>query len=82
MWPAVLDHVDVGTVSIDDYVPVVGREAVEEIRRLTVPLKGASIAQINATVYGGGVSELTARARETYLMHNLLADELRRLASF
>ncbi len=109
-----LDHVDVGTVSIDDYVPIVGREAVEEIRRLAAPLKGARIAQINATAYGGGVSELlrslipiyrglgvqadwklisgdaqffevtkglhnalqgaplelTARARETYLMHN------------
>ena len=110
-----LDHVDVGTVSIDDYEPVVGREVVEEIRRLAAPLKGARIAQINATAYGGGVSELlrslipiyrglgikadwklvsgdaqffevtkgfhnalqgapfelTARARETYLMHNL-----------
>ncbi|NIV33495.1 MAG: glycosyl transferase family 1, partial [Anaerolineae bacterium] len=30
----------------------------EEIRALAAPLKGARIAQINATTYGGGVSEL------------------------
>jgi trehalose synthase len=53
-----LDHVDVGPRPLRQYEPIVGQEVVEEIRALAVPLRGARIAQINATTYGGGVSEL------------------------
>jgi trehalose synthase len=53
-----LDHVDLAPLSIDDYEPVVGREVIEELRRLAAPLKGARVAHVNATAYGGGVSEL------------------------
>jgi trehalose synthase len=53
-----LDYVDVGPRPLKQYEPIIGEEAVEEIRELAAPLKGARIAQINATTYGGGVSEL------------------------
>ena len=53
-----LDHVDVGPRPLRQYQSVVGEEAIEEIRALAAPLRGARIAQINATTYGGGVSEL------------------------
>ncbi|MGQ9572002.1 MAG: glycosyltransferase [Dehalococcoidia bacterium] len=53
-----LEHVDVGPRPLRHYEPIVGPEALEQIRELAAPLKGARIAQINATTYGGGVSEL------------------------
>jgi trehalose synthase len=53
-----LEYVDVGPRPLNQYEPIVGQEVLEEIRGLAAPLKGARIAQINATTYGGGVSEL------------------------
>ena len=53
-----LQLVDVGLQSLDAYIPFVGEAIVEELRRLAQPLRGARVAQINATPYGGGVSEL------------------------
>ncbi|UCH86287.1 MAG: glycosyltransferase [Dehalococcoidia bacterium] len=53
-----LDHVDVGPRSLGAYTHIIGKEVVEEIRELAAPLRGARIAHINATTYGGGVSEL------------------------
>ena len=53
-----LDHVDVGPRPLSAYTHIIGEEGVEEIRELAAPLRGARIAQINATTYGGGVSEL------------------------
>ena len=53
-----LELVDVGPRPLKQYEPIVGEEVVEEIRELAAPLKGARIVQINATTYGGGVSEL------------------------
>ena len=53
-----LQLVDVGPQSLDAYAPVVGAEAVAELRRLASPLKGLRVVHINATPYGGGVSEL------------------------
>ncbi len=53
-----LQVVDVGAQSIDGYAHVVGEETIAELRRLAKGLKGARIVHINATPYGGGVSEL------------------------
>ncbi len=53
-----LDHVDVGPRPLSAYTHIIGEEVVEEIRKLAEPLRGARIAQINSTTYGGGVSEL------------------------
>lgn len=53
-----LQLVDVVHQPLDAYAPIVGEDVVEELRQLARPLRGARIAQINATPYGGGVSEL------------------------
>ena len=53
-----LQTVDVGTQSLEPYVDVVGRDKVAELQQLAGPLRGARVAHINATPYGGGVSEL------------------------
>jgi trehalose synthase len=53
-----LDHVDVGPRPLSAYTHIIGEDSVEEIRQLAAPLRGARIAQINSTTYGGGVSEL------------------------
>jgi len=53
-----LELVDVGPRPLKQYERIVGEETLEEIRDLAAPLRGARIAQINATTYGGGVSEL------------------------
>lgn len=53
-----LQLVDVGRQSLDGYAQVVGVEVIEELRQLAEPLKGIKVAHINATPYGGGVSEL------------------------
>ncbi len=53
-----LQLVDVATASIDDYLPIVGDEVIERLRSLAEQLDGARILHLNATPYGGGVSEL------------------------
>lgn len=53
-----LQLVDVGKQSIDAYLHIVGNEAITELKELAKPLKGLRLGQINATPYGGGVSEL------------------------
>jgi trehalose synthase len=53
-----LDHVDVGPRSLDPYGYVLGGGAVEQIKKLAAPLKGARIAHISSTTYGAGVCEL------------------------
>ena len=44
--------------SLDDYAPIVGGDAVREIRSLASYLKGASVQHVNSTAVGGGVAEL------------------------
>lgn len=46
--PKVLDH----------YIPVIGAERIDEIRRLAAPLAGARVLHLNATSFGGGVAEI------------------------
>lgn len=53
-----LQLVDVGRQSLDAYVEIVGREVVDELRRLAEPLRSLKVLHVNATPYGGGVSEL------------------------
>jgi len=53
-----LQTVDVGVQSIDVFKDIIGEEALAELRHLADQLKGARIVEINATPYGGGVSEL------------------------
>jgi trehalose synthase len=44
--------------SLDDYAPIVGADAIREIRTLASYLKGASVQHVNSTAVGGGVAEL------------------------
>jgi trehalose synthase len=48
--------------SIEDYRAAIGDAAMEELRRLAEPLRGARVLHINATSYGGGVAEILSSA--------------------
>jgi trehalose synthase len=54
----VLQHVDVAPRSLESYEPVVGADVLDALREAATPLRGLRVAHINATSYGGGVSEL------------------------
>ncbi len=43
---------------LDDYVVHAGGEAVERLREVARPLRGARLLEVNSTSYGGGVAEL------------------------
>lgn len=53
-----LQLVDVGRQSLNAYSELVGTGVIDELRRLAEPLKSIRILNINATPYGGGVSEM------------------------
>lgn len=53
-----LQSVDVGERSLDAYRGVAPDATIEELRRRAEDLRGARVLHINATPYGGGVSEL------------------------
>lgn len=43
---------------IDDFVPLVGKDAVERVYEKARPLQSLRVAHVNSTYYGGGVAEL------------------------
>lgn len=53
-----LHRVDVGDLSIEPYREIVGDDVIAELRSLAAPLQGLKVLHLNATSYGGGVSEL------------------------
>ncbi len=53
-----LQRVELGTKSLQDYVPIVGDEVIAEIEELAAPLRGARMVHVNATAFGGGVTEM------------------------
>ena len=53
-----LHRVDLGDLSIEPYREIVGDEEIATLRRLAEPLRGLKVLHLNATSYGGGVSEL------------------------
>jgi trehalose synthase len=46
---------------LDDYLPIVGRDTIEEIRLLGERLAGKSVLNVNSTAVGGGVAEILNR---------------------
>jgi trehalose synthase len=58
MLASVLQQVAVGQWSLDSYRDVVPEHILEELHEHARALEGARILHINATAYGGGVSEL------------------------
>src|SRR6476659_6926885 len=55
-----LERVPLLEKDLVDYEEVAGVEAIERIRALAEPFRGARILHVNATAYGGGVAELLA----------------------
>ncbi len=53
-----LQHVSVGQWSLDAYRDIVPEPILEGLREQAKELRGARILHVNATAYGGGVSEL------------------------
>ena len=53
-----LQLVDVGVQSIDPYYGIVGHDKMAELVQMARELRGARVVHVNATPYGGGVSEL------------------------
>lgn len=53
-----LETVDVGAQSIATYRTSAGYDVVVQLRELAAPLRGARVLHINATPYGGGVTEI------------------------
>ena len=50
-----------GSPSLNDYIPIVGEDTIEELKLLASKLKGKKIQHINSTRVGGGVAEMLAR---------------------
>jgi trehalose synthase len=64
-----LELVDVGPRSLRAYRGVAPDAILEELERAVKSLRGARILHVNATPYGGGVSELLragVRSSETW----------------
>jgi trehalose synthase len=59
---SVLQGVDVGRWSLDAYEGIAPAPILAQLRELARALRGARILQVNATPYGGGVSELLRSA--------------------
>jgi trehalose synthase len=43
---------------LDDYLPLVGRERIDDLRRLAEPLRGLRVLNLSVTAFGTGVAEL------------------------
>jgi trehalose synthase len=54
----ILQPVRVTPKHIDDYIPIVGADRINKLKKLAEPLKNRRLLNINATAYGGGVAEL------------------------
>lgn len=46
---------------LDDYVPVVGKDIIDELRTIGEKLSGKVVENINSTAVGGGVAEILTR---------------------
>jgi trehalose synthase len=53
-----LDPVDVGESSLASYVGIAPDDLLDAVSRTAEALGGAHVLHVNATPYGGGVSEL------------------------
>src|SRR5436853_4271584 len=47
-----------GLHRMEDYEPLIGAESVQRIMKKANRLRGARIAHVNSTLYGGGVAEI------------------------
>ena len=49
---------DYKLVTVEDYEPLIGAEAVERISRKAESLRDLHVINVNSTYYGGGVAEI------------------------
>jgi trehalose synthase len=42
---------------LDDFIPIVGEEEINQVKELAEKLKGKSVVHVNSTSFGGGVAE-------------------------
>jgi len=56
-------------VQVEDYEKLIGRQAVERIRKKAQSLQGLHVVNVNSTYYGGGVAELLSSL--TLLMNSV-----------
>ncbi|MBI4396138.1 MAG: glycosyl transferase family 1, partial [Elusimicrobia bacterium] len=49
------------SATLEDYKPIVGENAINDLRLLANRLKGRRILHINSTAVGGGVAEILNR---------------------
>ena len=71
-----LQHVEAGPRSLSHYESAVGKTTVVQLEELARPLRGARIAHVNGTSYGGGVSELLRSLIPLYRSLGIEADWL------
>lgn len=57
-----LQLIDVGSLCIDHYRGLCSDDVLEQIHELAEPLRGTRVLHLNATPYGGGVSEMLRSA--------------------
>jgi trehalose synthase len=53
-----LQQVPTPAKSLGDYAAVVGADAIDRLREIAQPFKGARVLNVNSTAFGGGVAEL------------------------
>jgi trehalose synthase len=53
-----LQHVPTPAKALGDYAAVVGADAIDRLREIAKPFKGARVLNVNSTAFGGGVAEL------------------------
>src|ERR671937_821525 len=53
-----LQLINVGKKSLNDYATIATRGLMHEIRRLAEPLAGKRVVHLSATAFGGGVAEI------------------------
>ena len=44
--------------SLNSYIDIVGKDEIESIKKLALPLKGKKVVHVNATSFGSGVAEI------------------------
>ena len=53
-----LQEVRIQPKNVEDYIDIVGKDKIDELKNIAQKLKNKRILNINATAYGGGVAEL------------------------
>jgi len=56
-----MHRVSVNKISLDEYIPIVGKVKIEEIKELAESLVGKKVCHVNSTSFGGGVAEILRR---------------------